>query len=94
MKPTVMITKGQVKEVIESQKGKFFTAIFEGKDKNSHNLNGRTGVHKFSKGGKNNAVGKVELLTAFNVKKMAYRNVNLPGVSEIRANGVVFKVEA
>jgi hypothetical protein len=92
MKPTIMITKDQVKGVIDAQRGKFFTAIFVGKDRHGHDLNGRTGVHKYAKGGPNHANRKPELLTAFNVKKMAYRNVNLPGVTEIRANQVIYKV--
>lgn len=94
MKPVITITNSEVTEVLKNQNGKFFTVLFEGKkDKKDHTINGRTGVRKFSKGGVNPANGKEDLMGAFNVKKMAYRTINLAGVSEIRANGVIYKVD-
>jgi hypothetical protein len=88
----VVAKREMAKEIIRKQNGKFFTAVFASKkDGRRCEVNGRTGVHKFQSGGKNPAAGKVDLLTAFSVKKMNYRNVNLDGIQEIRANGVVYK---
>ena len=66
-----MEKREQVRSIIESQKGKFFTVIFSSKQDGTVRLiNGRTGVHKYVKGtGVNPAVGKSDLLSAFNVKK-------------------------
>lgn len=91
-KVIVGITKADVQTVISAQNGKIFTAKFQGKDGRPHSVNGRTGVRKFSKGGVNHAEGKRDLITTFSMPKMAYRNVTLPGVTEIRANGVIYKV--
>lgn len=88
----VVAKREMAKEIIRKQEGKFFTAVFASKkDGRRCEVNGRTGVHSFSKGGANPATGKNDLLTAFSVKKMAYRNVNLDGIQEIRANGVIYK---
>lgn len=79
-----------VRKIINSQNGKFFTVKFWGVKGDEHFFNGRTGVFKYSSGGKNNAEGKDHLINAFNVHKMGYRNVNLDGVTEIRAGHSVY----
>lgn len=76
-------------DLIRKQRGKFFTAIFTGKDGAEHICNGRTGVVKYLKG---EVIKQLpdDLLNVFNVKKMAYRNVFLDNMKEIRAEGKVF----
>ena len=92
-KVIVNVTKADLNNIIKSQNGKIFTAYFRGVDNRSfHAVNGRTGVHKFSSGGKNHAAGKNHLVTAFSMPKMNYRNINLPGVYKINANGVTYRV--
>lgn len=90
---TINVKREAANEIIRSQNGKFFTAYFVGKtDGNMHNVNGRTGVYKYARGnGINNAFGKPDLVNAFNVKKMAYRNINLDGIVEIRASKTIYK---
>lgn len=92
MKVVINVKRDQARDIIKAQNGKFFTVLFKSK-KDGHNciLNGRTGVWRYSKGGKNNVKGKIDLVSAFNVKKMDYRTINLDGVVEIRANGVIYK---
>jgi len=85
--------QAQIRQIIAQQGGKFFTAYFQGVKGDNHTLNGRTGVHRYQNGGKNNAEGKPHLITAFNVKKMGYRNLHLDGVREIRAGGKVYRFE-
>ncbi len=82
--------RAAIRELIESQKGRFFTAKFIGVKGDEHVVNGRTGVHKYSNGGVNYSVGKDHLLNVFSVKKHGYRNVNLDGVTEIRAGRSVY----
>lgn len=91
-KVIVNVTTTDLNNIIAAQNGKIFTAIFMGRDGKMHTVNGRTGVRKFTKGGPNHAAGKKHLVTTFSMPKMAYRNVTLPGVTEIRANGVIYKV--
>ena len=83
------VTRQAAHLIIDQQQGKFFTALFIGKDGKEHKINGRTGVYKYKRrvDGDNNCRNKSDLLTAFNVKKMSYRNVHLDGVFEIRAEG-------
>ena len=83
-----------VNEIIDAQKGKFFTVDLTTKtNQREISINGRTGVTKFLKGGKGASKGasKGDLRTVFNVKRMDYRSAFIDGVSEIRANGVVYK---
>jgi hypothetical protein len=74
-----------VTNLLENQHGKFFTVEFVGVNGDFHKINGRLHVAKFSHGGKNPANGKPHLVTAFNVQKMQYRNINLDGVTKIHA---------
>jgi hypothetical protein len=82
------------RQIINAQKGKFFTVVFNSKTDGSEKvINGRDGVFKYSNGGVNNIANKVDLVSVFNVKKMAYRAINLEGVKEIRASNMVVKFE-
>ena len=87
---TINEKRKMIRELIESQKGKFFAAKFIGVTGDEHVFNGRVGVYKYSHGGKNYASGKDYLINAFNVQKMAYRNINLDGVTEIHAGREVY----
>lgn len=79
-----------IRELLQSQNGKIFTANFVGKDNREHTVNGRLGVCKYSHGGRNNAVGHDDILTAFNMNKMAYRNIYLDGVTSLTVAGKKF----
>ncbi|MDD4436512.1 MAG: hypothetical protein PHS04_00545 [Tissierellia bacterium] len=81
-----------IKELIESQKGKFFTVHFHSKkDGRLCKINGRTGVTKHLKGGKSRISNNPTLKTAYNVKKKGYRTINLSGVIKISCGGKVYE---
>ena len=83
------------RQIINAQNGKFFTAVFTSKiDGSEKVINGRGGVYKYSNGGVNNIADKKDLVSVFNVQKMAYRAINLEGITEIRASNSVYKFEA
>jgi hypothetical protein len=82
--------RNTVRNIINNQGGRFFTVKFMGVDGKEHSVNGRTGVAAYSNGGRNNASNKDHLVTAFNVQKMAYRNIFLDGVTEIHAENTVY----
>ena len=73
--------------ILQEQHGKIFTAHFVGKTGATHTVNGRLGVCKYSHGGRNNADGKNDLINAFNMNKMAYRNIYLDGVTSLKVAG-------
>lgn len=79
-----------IRELINAQQGRIFTAHFIGKDGKPHTTNGRLAVCKYSHGGRNNAEGHDELVTVFNVHKMQYRNIYIDGVTKIKAMGHEF----
>lgn len=79
-----------IRELLNAQNGKIFTVNFVGKTGATHTLNGRLGVCKYSHGGRNNAVGHDDILTAFNMSKLAYRNVYLDGVTSLTVAGKKF----
>lgn len=96
MAKTVIVKREFATKIINEQKGKIFTAYFTSKaDGSAKKVNGRTGVTKYLKGegNKNNAANYPDLLTAFSMPKLQYRNVNLDGVTEIRASGVRYVFE-
>lgn len=81
-----------VRELIESQNGKFFTVHFKSKkDGRPCKINGRTGVTKYLRGGKSNISKNSTLKTAYNVKKKGYRTINLSGVTKISCGGKVYE---
>ena len=81
-----------VNEIITKQNGKFFTVDVNTKySGRSISMNVRTGVKKFLCGGKIGPYLSSDVKTVFNVQKMDYRKVNMPGVQEIRANGVIYR---
>lgn len=88
---TVIVNKRDVaKTIINLQNGRIFTAYFTSKvDGSEKRVNGRMGVKKYLKGegNKNNAAGYADLLTAFSMSKLQYRNVTLDNITEIRAGG-------
>jgi hypothetical protein len=91
----IKVKRLKAQEIIDEQNGKFFTATFRGKnDGIIHNLNGRTGVHKYIKKQlESHKENLPDLITAFNVKKMSYRRVFLDGILEIRAGGKIYCFE-
>lgn len=89
----VNVKREYAKNIIESLKGRFFTATFIGKhDRVLHKVNGRTGVIKHLQSNRERTTTP-DLLSAFNVHKMDYRTVNLDGIVEIRCDGKVYKFE-
>jgi hypothetical protein len=86
----VKMRREMAKEIIKAQKGKFFTAYFNGVKGGMHTVNGRTGVTKFLRGGKSTSEGHGHLLTAFSVQKMDYRNIHLDGCTMIVAGGTTY----
>jgi hypothetical protein len=89
-KMTITEKRAAIRKILSNQNGRFFTVKFVGVDGKNHVVNGRTGVSKFSNGGHNPSSGKDHLVNAFNVQKMAYRNIFLDGVREIHADRKVY----
>jgi hypothetical protein len=76
-----------LKSTIYSNKGKFITVGFWKKDGSFRQMNGRTGVKKYLKGGVNPAIESgnyPELITFFDVKIKAYRMINLDTITSIK----------
>ena len=82
----------QIKELLESSKGKFFTVTFTKKDGSTRVLNGRLGVTKHLKGGKK-TVTQENYLTVFDTQKKAYRTVNVDTVQSVKVNGNEYRVD-
>ena len=80
----------RAKKVIDSTKGRIFTATFIKKDGQKRTLNCRTGVRKFTKGGVSSSGHIPELVTVFDIQKQDYRNINLESIIEIRFGGETF----
>jgi hypothetical protein len=94
----VVLNKREVaKTLVNIQRGRIFTAYFVSKvDGTSRRVNGRMGVTKYLKGENNvnNAAGHPDLLTTFAMgDKLAYRNIVLDSITEIRAGGNRYKFE-
>jgi hypothetical protein len=88
-----MSTKLQtLRNLIASSQGRFFTATFIRKDGTVRVMNARLGVRS-SSGSQPTTAGFEHYLTVYDVKKNGYRTINLNTVSEVKVNGVTFKVQ-
>jgi hypothetical protein len=77
-------------ELYKDQQGKIITVEFVKKDGTVRHLNGRFGVHKYlqTRGGHNWTHDyDRHYLTIFDMKKMAYRVINLKTVLNVKARG-------
>ena len=79
----------KAKKVIDSTKGRIFTAVFIKKNGEKRTINCRTGVRKFTKGGVSTSGHIPELVVVFDIQKQQYRNINLESIIEIRFGGKV-----
>ena len=83
----IPLKRSDLRSKIESQKGKFFTVYFEKQDKSFRRMNGRTGVTKYSHGGRNPAEGKPHLVNMLDRKILNYRNANLNTAKLLKCEG-------
>jgi len=83
----IPLKRSELRSKIENQKGRFFTVYFEKQDKSFRQMNGRTGVKKYSNGGRNPAEGKPHLVNMFDRKILSYRNANLNTVKLLKCEG-------
>ena len=80
-------TKDVVK-IINSSKGKFFSAVFIKKDGTLRTMNCRLGVKKYLKGGKLRfSPSKKGLVVVFDVDKKEYRMININTTQSLKVNG-------
>ena len=77
--------RNTIREIINGQHGRMFSAVTIGKDGKEHKFNCRTGVVKYARGGINPIANKDDLVSVFDVQKMGYRTIFLDGVKSINA---------
>lgn len=85
----------QKHDLIMSTGGKFFSVVFEKKDKSVREMTCRLGVQKHLKGGQNTLSDYPQYVTVFDVEKEDYRAINLDTLLQIKTGGVTisFKEE-
>lgn len=89
----VQLNRVNLRTFIVGQDGLFVSVDFKKLNGETRTLTGRLGVKSYLSGGQN----KVEssdrpYLTMFDIQLRQYRTVNLSSVSEIRAEGKVYRV--
>ena len=85
-------TKDVVK-VVNSSKGKFFSAVFIKKDGTPRTMNCRLGVKKYLKGGKLRfSPSKKGLIVVFDRDKKEYRMININTTQSLKVNGKEYHV--
>lgn len=83
---TTLTSPQEIKEVIESSNGKVFTVNFIKKNGEERTMTARLGVKKHLRGGESTTAHLDYLITAFDMQKKAYRNINVNTVRWIKAN--------
>jgi len=85
----------QKHDLIMSTGGKFFSVVFEKKDKSVREMTCRLGVQKHLKGGESTLTAYPQYVTVFDVEKEDYRAINLDTLLQIKTGGVTisFKEE-
>ena len=92
-RPEKKLARVHAEAFINGTDGRFFTATFRKRDGSRRVMNGRIGVTKYLKGGRNNVVKPDNsYLTMFDVHAKGYRSLNLATLEELHLNGSVFKV--
>ena len=87
-------TKDVVK-IINSSKGRFFSAIFIKKDGTLRTMNCRLGVKKYLKGGELRfSPSKKGLVVVFDVDKKEYRMININTTQSLKVNGEEYYVNS
>jgi hypothetical protein len=86
-----IISQQQALEIIKSQKGKFFSVIFE---KRTNGLDRKMLCQQ-----KNRGIGKMKynpsdynLLNVFDLNIKEYRNINLSGLKKLKANKTEYAI--
>lgn len=89
----VEIRREELGEILRWTNGRFYTVSFVKKDGTLRTMNTRTGVHIDLKGGENLAVKyHSNLKVAYDIKKHAYRMINLDTIFQIKYNHKTYKV--
>lgn len=73
--------------MIENSNGKIFSVVFVKKDGTVRNLVGRTGVKKYTKGGKP-TVDTNRYLCVYDIQNHGYRNINKDSILAVRCKGI------
>lgn len=95
IEPVTDISTIDAKNLIESSKGKMFTATFIKKTTGEKRvLNGRLGVKAYLKGGElpYNPVEK-GLIPVFDIQKRSYRMISWPNIIHLKINGREYNVK-
>lgn len=87
------IARTKVLELINSTKGRIFTAEFVKKDHTVRTMNCRKGVTRFLKGGENKVVklGN-DYVTVFDMQNHGYRTLNLGSVLSVKFKKETYRV--
>ena len=91
---TQTLNSKAIKTLISLNEGKVFGVTFTKKDGTQRSMNARLGVTAPLKGGENNVAHIPKYLTAYDMQKGNYRNINTETVTELRMGGMTYKIEA
>ena len=87
------INRFKLEKAIESTNGKFFSVKFIKKDKSKRNMNCRTSVKKYLKGGINKTVDISNgYKTVYDMQSKGYRTINLDTIYEFTFQGITYQV--
>lgn len=81
----------ELKAMVKSTKGKFFSAIFIKADGSKRKIVGRVSVHKGVKGA-SNRVPKEHLIAVFEPKTKGWRTINLETLQSFKCGNFKYEV--
>jgi hypothetical protein len=82
-----------IKQAIQANSGKIFTAKFVKKDGSIRTINARIGVSLGKERGKPTTANYPQYLTVYDMQKQAYRTLNLDTVIELRINKNAYRFD-
>lgn len=91
---TMQLKVSEIKDLILSAKGKFFTVGFVKKSGEKRVMNARTGVVKYLRGGASTTAHKTNLMTVFDMKSAGYRCINMETLYYLKVNGKEYNIES
>lgn len=86
-----MMNLTQMKQFISWTNGRFFTVEFVKKDGSVRRMNCRTGVKRYSNGGRPTTAHIAKYVTVYDVVKRGYRTINADRILSLKCGGTEFR---
>ena len=88
-----VVNQNKIDRLLANQKNKFVSIVYTAKDGHTRKINAHLRVKKYLKNtGRINARYDNDIITVFDMQKMAYRSLKISGIRGVIASGFTYFV--